>query len=209
MEVTYFFGLQKQDKRFYVDFDETNSDKEWDTYHYGFNVRKSIVEKNRIQLKMGIGLSQEVNNSMTRNYIGPTIQAQAQDICTFGEIIDSERFSTFYVQTPVTLQFHYTKRLGISLDMQPLFSLRQKISGSLINPMLKNGFRGIECVPSASYFFGKMSLSLGIRAWQWRKIDQEYSLRQDFLDENPIYEKLNYDSFNPTKLMLMFGYRIS
>lgn len=169
-------------------------------YELGARLSRKVYEKEQHSIHAGIGTSVRSLRGMADiSYCPP------RQLCL--DIFIANKISTFQIQFPIRWDYDptFSNRFGLSTALTPSFRIGQ-YGYYMVEPPNNFATESVELVPALTGDFGHVRLSLGVRAFNFRRVESAYRYKGTFLKDNPGYFDNTFEVDNPFKVFFQVGY---
>ncbi|MFZ1678593.1 MAG: hypothetical protein WBP41_02610 [Saprospiraceae bacterium] len=202
-ELDFTIGYQKHDKRFNADPEFVIDPGAWGTYYVSFNANKTIPVLDMLALKVGVGYAKEINTYSTP-YDHCYFNKPGEGCPFIGANID--RYVIDLIRATIAPKIKFTKKLSLNFNTIPQFNFRKSVTGYGHRSGVMFELYSIEFNPELELAIGKTNIGLGYRLYQLKTIDPILLYGNNFLEKTPGYLDRNFDSYNPTKVIVTVGF---
>lgn len=167
---------------------------------FGVRLSRKVFEKNQHAVHAGVGATfRGMRGGAEMSYCTPGY------LCAEVYVVNS--ISTRQLQFPIRWDYNptFSKKFGLSTAVTPSF----RIGGyGYFNEEPESRFaaESFDIVPALTGDFGHLRLSVGVRAFNVRRIEEIYPYKGTFLDDNPGYFDSTFEVDNPLKVYFQVGY---
>lgn len=201
------YSLQEHDKRFFGNSGPIEYQKrDWGTHYYGFSIHKDILSTNYLKLQLGLGYGVEVityHSPYNHCYFNPPGEECSLDLKWIRD------YSIDLIPISFTPKYLITQTLNFNFDIKTQFHFYKEVTGGgTRSAAFKVGLYSIELNPEFEYLFGQASIALGYRIAQYKITDPVFMPRNALLPPNSNPQSQKNHTYNPTKLILSFSYRL-
>lgn len=201
--IHFDYGLQAHDKRlFNFPWKERVLERQpetFGTHQFGLYLGRKVMEKGKIRLRAGVGLSTEL-----ATFERPFDYTYKKDDIT--KVLKwTDRYYQFMLNFPLIGEYKVSKHFGFSLGVLPqfnFFTIADHTAGNINYSWWRLNLYSIELNPGIEYTASKLVFGLRYRALQVKAIDR---ILFNSILKDPRTDQA-FETYNPFKMWLSVGY---